>query len=56
MWVACGNSNLYKLDVRTGGVVANYPVGTFPVGLAFDGANMWVSQQSVNTVARIRAR
>jgi len=57
MWVACkNNSMLYKLDTKTGAIVGSYPVGTYPAGLAFDGTNMWVSQYTVNSVAKIRAR
>jgi DNA-binding beta-propeller fold protein YncE len=37
------------------GQAANFPVGNIPVGLAFDGANIWVSNLGSDTVTRLRA-
>ncbi len=57
MWVACrDSSSLSKLDAVTGALVATYPVGTHPTGLAFDGTHIWVTQSGPCSVAKIRAR
>jgi len=34
-------------------VAGAFPVGTNPDGLAFDGANMWVTNQNSNTVSKL---
>jgi outer membrane lipoprotein-sorting protein len=36
-------------------VQSTFPVGTGPVGIEFDGANMWVANFSSNTVTKLRA-
>jgi len=33
----------------------DFAVGTAPVGIAFDGANVWVANASDNTVTKVRA-
>jgi len=33
-----------------------YPVGGEPLGLTFDGANIWVANWSDNTVTKLRAK
>ena len=32
-----------------------FPVGTFPCGIAFDGANIWVANNGSNSVTKLRA-
>jgi len=34
---------------------AGFPVGTFPMGVAFDGANVWVANGDSNNVTKVRA-
>jgi len=36
-------------------VLQNFPVGYGPIGLAFDGANIWVVNQNDRTVTKLRA-
>ncbi len=36
-------------------LTASFAAGPFPFGLAFDGANIWVANNSANTVSRLRA-
>src|SRR5262245_20502325 len=33
----------------------DFPVGSYPRSIAFDGANVWVGNGSSNTISRIRA-
>jgi DNA-binding beta-propeller fold protein YncE len=44
-----------KLLASTGAVVGTYGVGTAPVGIAFDGTNIWVANSYDNTVTKIGA-
>ena len=36
-------------------LTASFAVGPFPFGLAFDGAHMWVANNSGNSVSKLRA-
>src|SRR5678815_2049405 len=36
-------------------LTAGFAVGPFPFGLAFDGAHIWVANNSGNSVSRLRA-
>lgn len=57
LWVAnFGNGSVSKVDVLTGAVVANYPVGKNPFGIVFDGNNIWVANANSNSVTKIAAR
>src|SRR5436305_15221192 len=39
-----------------GNIIENFPAGVGPCGIAFDGANIWVANYSVNgTVTKLRA-
>ncbi|MGC2424660.1 MAG: hypothetical protein WA666_09930 [Nitrospirota bacterium] len=45
-----------KLKASDGSLVGTYNVGSNPLGIAFDGANIWVTNEGSNTVSRIPAR
>ena len=34
---------------------SSYPVGSLPVGIAFDGQNLWVANEGADTVTKLRA-
>jgi DNA-binding beta-propeller fold protein YncE len=40
----------------SGRIQGTFPVGTNPVGIAYDGANIWTANQEADTVTRLRAR
>jgi len=42
-----------KLSASSGAVVGTYPVGSGPVGVAFDGSNIWVTNGGSTTVTQI---
>lgn len=46
VWVTTG-FNVSELRASDGSVIAKYPTKN-AAGLAFDGANMWVADESVN--------
>jgi DNA-binding beta-propeller fold protein YncE len=37
-------------------LVNTFPVGGYPLGLAFDGASIWVTDYNGNTVTKIPAQ
>ena len=37
------------------GATTSFPVGNQPIGLAFDGANIWSANYGANTVTKVRA-
>lgn len=55
LWATDQNHSVIKFDVSTGQVLGTFTVGTTPLGLAFDGANIWVAINGDNTVAKLRA-
>ena len=46
---------MIKLRASDGAVLGTFGVGSAPLGLAFDGANIWVTNQNSNTVTKLRA-
>jgi DNA-binding beta-propeller fold protein YncE len=44
-----------KLQASDGKVLGNYPVGSGPGGIAFDGQNIWVANSGDNNVTKLRA-
>jgi DNA-binding beta-propeller fold protein YncE len=42
-----------KLRASDGTVLGTFAVGSFPVGVAFDGANIWVASSGRNTVSKL---
>jgi DNA-binding beta-propeller fold protein YncE len=57
IWVAAyaGGASVAKLRVNDGRILGVYPVGQQPNQLAFDGANVWVTNTVDGTVSRLRA-
>jgi DNA-binding beta-propeller fold protein YncE len=54
MWVANTTSNnVTKLRARDGANLGTFSVGSAPENLAFDGANMWVSNSASDTVSKL---
>ncbi len=43
------------LLASTGAVVGTYSVGTNPYGVAFDGTNIWVANQTSSSVTKLLA-
>jgi DNA-binding beta-propeller fold protein YncE len=41
-----------KLRASDGSTLGTFPVGAGPVGVAFDGANIWVANSSDNTISK----
>jgi subtilisin family serine protease len=49
-----GTNTIYKLDPATGAVMASWPSpGTYPAGLAFDGAYLWVADWDTDRIYRM---
>jgi DNA-binding beta-propeller fold protein YncE len=44
-----------KVRARDGAIVGTFNAGAAPLKIAFDGANMWVTNPTANTVTKIRA-
>ncbi len=44
-----------KLRATDGKVLGTFTVGSNPLGIAFDGANMWIANRSSGTVSKLRA-
>jgi DNA-binding beta-propeller fold protein YncE len=42
-----------KLRAIDGAALGNFAVGTSPNSLAFDGANVWVTNSGSNTVSKL---
>jgi len=51
IWVAATNT-VTKLRASDGANVGTFPVGSGPYGVAFDGANIWVTNNTPGTVTR----
>ena len=47
------NEKVEKLKASDGSVLGNFTVGSNAYGIAFDGANMWVANESSNTVMKL---
>jgi len=48
-----GSSNVTKLRASDGANLGTYAVGIQPQGIAFDGANIWVTNNGSNTVTKL---
>src|SRR2546422_11304122 len=44
-----------KLRASDGTVLGTFAVGTDPIGVAFDGANIWVANEGSTNVTKLRA-
>ena len=47
------SSNVTKLRASDGTTLGTFAVGTFPVAVAFDGANIWVVNSFSNTLSKL---
>jgi DNA-binding beta-propeller fold protein YncE len=54
-WPIAFGSTVTKLRASDGSVVGIFTAGSSPQFLAFDGANLWVSNVGSNTVTKLRA-
>ena len=54
-WPIVTSNTVSKLRASDGQVLGTYPVGIGPIGIAFDGANIWVANYSSNNVTKLRA-
>jgi DNA-binding beta-propeller fold protein YncE len=50
-----GGNTVRKLRAADGVLLGAFPVGTTPVGIAFDGANIWVTNGISNNITKLRA-
>jgi DNA-binding beta-propeller fold protein YncE len=48
------SNNVTKLN-QNGKTLGTFTVGNGPLGLAYDGANIWVTNSGDSTVAKVRA-
>jgi DNA-binding beta-propeller fold protein YncE len=55
MWVANYNNNNVSKFKADGTFIANYAVQAGPYNLVFDGANIWVGNNSNQSVTKLRA-
>jgi DNA-binding beta-propeller fold protein YncE len=46
-------NNVTNLPASDGVVLGTFAVGTSPFGIAFDGANVWVTNSGSNTVSKL---
>jgi DNA-binding beta-propeller fold protein YncE len=54
MWIANASSNdMTQLRAHDGANLGTYSVGSAPENVAFDGANIWVSNSVSNTVSKL---
>ena len=54
-WQTAGSNTVSKLGVSDGTTLGTYPVGAGPYGVAFDGVNIWVTNQGGNSVTKLQA-
>jgi YVTN family beta-propeller protein len=47
------SNDVTKLRARNGATLATIPVGNGPQNVAFDGANVWVSNSVSDTVSKL---
>jgi Collagen triple helix repeat (20 copies) len=52
MWVSCAGS-VARLRAADGLVLGTYAVGGIVYGIAFDGASVWVANQTANTISKL---
>jgi len=54
IWVTNGsNDHIIKLQASGGTSLCTFPVGSFPFGIAFDGADILVTNSGSNTVSKM---
>ena len=53
---ATNGTNINKIRASDGAILGTFAVGSFPFGIAFDGANIWVvNNDNPGTVIKLRA-
>jgi DNA-binding beta-propeller fold protein YncE len=52
IWVASYNNDVTKLRASDGANMGTFTVGSSPYLLAFDGANIWVTNAGSGTVSK----
>jgi DNA-binding beta-propeller fold protein YncE len=55
LWITTANNTVIKMRTSDGAVLGTFPVGTGPLGLAFDGANIWVANINSHNIMKLRA-
>jgi DNA-binding beta-propeller fold protein YncE len=50
-----GDGTVSKIQANDGTVLGTFNVGGAPMGVTFDGANIWVSDNATNRVMKLRA-
>jgi YVTN family beta-propeller protein len=55
IWSDGFSNDVIKVNASTGAIVASYPVGTEPYGLAFDGQYVWVANYGSSSVSKVLA-
>ena len=56
VWVTSDipGGSVVELRASDGSFAGSFSLGSYPVGAAFDGANIWVANSGSNTVTEIR--
>jgi hypothetical protein len=55
MWIIGGVANITKYRPSDGASQGSFPVGNQSQGVAFDGANVWITSYNDSTVTKLRA-
>lgn len=55
LWVTLFNGTVVRVHTIDSEIAGPYSVGANPVGIAYDGANMWVANYGSNSVTKLRA-
>jgi hypothetical protein len=48
-----GSNNVTRVRATDGVLQGSYPVGMTPIGVAFDGANIWIANSGSDTVNKL---
>ena len=48
-----GSNSVTELRASDGVHLGTFSVGNYPIGIAFDGANIWVTNTNSNTVNKL---
>jgi plastocyanin len=49
------SKSVSKIHMSDGTVLETYPVGDSPIGICFDGVNIWVTNSRSNNISKLRA-
>ena len=54
LWVADETGgDVFKVSIGDGHKIGTFGIGGWPVGMAFDGANTWVTQSGADGVSKL---